>query len=120
MLCFGLKTESPVSRKEESGSLLMDTLTSTWFWSQMLVELEMFTLCPSRVLELDGKPCQGTGGRIGKATLTSMAKACLSRLLLVMAELSLATMLCLVVGNLDRHFQGDSFSYIYKRKSSNF
>lgn len=31
--------------------------------------------CPSKGPNLTGNPCQETGGKIGKATLTSMAKA---------------------------------------------
>jgi len=108
----GFKTESPVLRKEESGSQSMDTHTSTWFWSQMLVELEMYILCPSRDQRLDGKLCLGTGGRIGKAITISMVKASHSKSLQVMVELSLATTLCLAIGNLDRHLQGDNFRNI--------
>jgi hypothetical protein len=99
----------------------MDTHTSTWFWSQMLVELEMYILYPSKDQRLDGKLCLGTGGKIGKAITTSMVKASLSKLLQVMAELSLATTLCLVIGNLDRHLQGDNFrntSFISSQKKN--
>ena len=69
----------------------------------------MFTLCPSRGLGLGGKPCQGTGARTGRATPTSMARASPSRSPPVMAGLSLATMLHLLIGNLDRHMRGHSF-----------
>lgn len=106
--CFWPKTESPVWRKEGSGSPSMVTLTSTWFSSQMLVEQEMFILCPSKAQGLGGKPCLETGGRIGKAILTSMGKASLFRSLQVMAGLSLATTLCLLTGNLDKHLKGHS------------
>lgn len=75
----------------------------------MLVELVMCILWPSRAQELPGKPCQGTGGKIGRATLTSMAKASLSRLPQVMAAVWCLTMLPLVVGPLGRHFLEGSF-----------
>lgn len=66
----------------------------------------MFILYPSKDQKPDGKPCQETGGKIGKATTTLTVKAFHSKSLQVMAGLSLATTLCLVIGNLDRHLQG--------------
>jgi hypothetical protein len=88
----------------------------------MLEVLVMYILWPSKVQELDGKPCQGIGGKIGKAITTSMVKASLSKLLQVMAEQSLATTLCLLIGNLDRHSQGGNFrntSFISSLKKKN-
>jgi hypothetical protein len=58
--------------------------------------------CQLRGLVQGGKPCQEIGAKIGRATHTSTARASPSRLPLVMAALSPATMLCLPVGNLDR------------------
>ncbi|KAL2319488.1 hypothetical protein Fmac_028457 [Flemingia macrophylla] len=77
----------------------------------MLVELEMFTQCPSKGLGQGGKPCQEIGGRIGKAIPTSMAKASLFRSPQVMEGLSLATTLCLIIGNLDKYLKGHNSRY---------
>lgn len=54
----------------------------------------------SKVRIPDGKRCREIGVKIGKAMPISMGKASLSKLLLVMEGLLLATMLLLVVGNL--------------------
>lgn len=101
--------ESPVLRKEGSDSPSMATHTSIWSWSQTLEVLETFILCQSRDQGRDGKPCQGTGARTGRAIHTSMARACPSRSQPVMAEPSLATMLCQQTGNLDRPLRVDNF-----------
>ncbi|KAL2333999.1 hypothetical protein Fmac_015212 [Flemingia macrophylla] len=77
----------------------------------MLVELEMFTQCPSKGLGQGGKPCQETGGRNSKAIPTSMAKASFFRSPQVMEGLSLATTLCLITGNLDKHLKGHNSRY---------
>lgn len=44
----------------------------------MLVVLGMYIQYPLKVQRPDGKQCQGTGARTGKAILTLMAKASLS------------------------------------------
>jgi hypothetical protein len=62
----------------------------------------MFMLCLSRDLELGGKPCQGIGAKIGRATHISTAKASPSESQQVMARLLPATILCLRIGNLDK------------------
>ncbi|KAL2318601.1 hypothetical protein Fmac_032477 [Flemingia macrophylla] len=83
----------------------------------------MFTQCPSKGLGQGGKPCQETGGRIGKAIPTSMAKASLFRSPQVMEGLSLATTLCLITGNLDKYLKGHNSRYhlspisVFARKS---
>lgn len=58
----------------------------------------MFMLFPSKGREPVGNPCLETGVRTGKATLTSMDKASLSRSPQVMAALSFLTMLPLLPG----------------------
>ncbi|KAL2340218.1 hypothetical protein Fmac_008158 [Flemingia macrophylla] len=55
--------------------------------------------------------CQETGGRIGNEIPTSMAKASLFRSPQVMEGLSLATTLCLITGNLDKHLKGHNSRY---------
>lgn len=69
----------------------------------------MCTLCQSKGLGLDGKPCQETGGKIGKATPTSMDRASPSKSPQVMAEPSLSTMLRLQIGSLAKPLRAHSF-----------
>ena len=57
----------------------------------------------SKVPEQDGKPCQETGGKTGKATTTLMANPCPLRSQQVMAELWSPTMLPQLVGPLAKH-----------------
>ena len=80
----------------------MDIPTLTLYSSPMLVVLVMFTLQQLKVPRLVGSKCQETGGKIGKAIVTSMDKASHLRLLLVMVELLCLTMLPLLDGPLAR------------------
>lgn len=73
----------------------------------------MFTLCQSKDQELGGNPCQGIGAKTGKAIPTSMAKAYPSKSQPAMAELSLATILCQQIGNLDRPSREHNFRNLF-------
>ena len=63
----------------------------------------MYTQFPSKDQELVGKQCLGTGDRTGRATVTSMAKACRSRSPPATAAQSSLTTLSQPAGPLDRH-----------------
>lgn len=63
----------------------------------------MSTRCTSKGQELRGSRCQETGAKIGKVTLISTDKACLSRSLLAMAAASSPTTSPHPVGPSARH-----------------
>jgi len=62
----------------------------------------MYILWPSKVQDLDGKPCQGIGGKIGKVTLTLMDKVFPLLSPQVMVTVWFHSMLLLLVGPLVR------------------
>lgn len=66
----------------------------------------MFMLFLSKGREPIGNPCQGTGVRTGKATLTLTAKGCLSRSPQAMGAVSCLTMLPLPAGPSARPLRG--------------
>lgn len=65
----------PAENQEASGSPSMAIPTSILSSSPTWGAPAMSMLFPSRVQELPGSLCQGTGAKTGKATPTSMAKA---------------------------------------------
>lgn len=106
---FLLPTEGyPAEEVEELDLQSMVTLTSTWFLSQMLEVQEMYTQCTSRVQELNGNQCQEIGAKIGRITLTSMAKVYPLRSPQAMVALLFLIMQLLVLGPSDRLFLEDS------------
>lgn len=98
-----------VLRREELDLPSTVTPTSTWSWSPMLVVREMFIQFQSKARKQGGKPCQETGAKTGKATITSTVKAYLFKSPPVMVELSQATMRCLLAGSLVRLLKEASF-----------
>jgi hypothetical protein len=69
----------------------------------------MYILCPSRGPGLVGNQCQGTGGKIGRATTISMDKVFPLRSPPVMVELWSPTMRLLLAGPLGRPSPAPSF-----------
>ncbi|KAK8574619.1 hypothetical protein V6N12_062309 [Hibiscus sabdariffa] len=69
----------------------------------------MSMACQSRALRPDGNHCPEIGDRTGRATLTWMAKPCLSKSPPVTGELSPATTWHLGIGSLDKHLKVVSF-----------
>lgn len=74
----------------------------------MLGVQEMYDHCTSRVQELSGNQCQEIGAKIGRTTLTSMAKACPSKSPQVMVALLFLIMQLLIPGPLARLLLEDS------------
>lgn len=114
-----------VWRKEEQGSPLMVTLTSTWCWSPTSPVQEMFMQFRSKDPEQDGNQCQEIGDKTGKVTLTLTVKAYPFKSPPVTVELWQATTWCLLVGSLARPLKEANFKayyyffkYIYSYMSS--
>lgn len=78
----------------------MDILTSTWSWSPTLRVQGMSIKSRSKGPKLGGKPCRGTGVKIGKATPISTVKVFLLESHPVMEELSQVIMWHRLIGNL--------------------
>ena len=102
LLVLVWRTGCPVLRREVSGLPSTATPSSTWFWSPTSRVQEISMRFRSKGREPGGKPCPEIGVKIGRATLTSMARAYQLWSPPVTVELSPATTWPLLIGSLVR------------------
>lgn len=87
--------------------------TSIWFWSPTSEVQGTSIRFQSKGQKQDGKRCQGTGGKTGKATLISTVNRSLFKLQPVTEEPSQASTWHHLIGSLDRLFKGVNFSFTF-------